>query len=149
MRSWAGIRPRPPSSQSLPLTASSASLILAWEKQLGIRSYYWGRQSIGDRVTFFTIKYSLGPGCDLRWTQAATFRGAARIEHWKPQSAEAFESEVWDLLPWMMSTAGSAALISRPQCFTLPLRRRDGRVFCAVSLRFPSSYCPAQSYLWN
>lgn len=128
MRSWAGIRPRTPSSQSLPLTASSASLILAWEKQLGIRSYYWGRQSIGDRVTFFTIKYSLGPGCDLRRTEAAKFRGAARIEYWKPQSAEAFESEVWDLLPWLMSIAGVCSTYLLPSVlhFATQEKRRKG-----------------------
>lgn len=38
---------------------------------MGIRSYYWGRQSVGDRVPVSAIMYYLALGCHLRWTQAA------------------------------------------------------------------------------
>lgn len=41
---------------------------------------------------------------------SCNFRGTLRIEYWKPQSREAFEFELWDLLLWIPRDVHSRGL---------------------------------------
>ena len=150
-----GLDRRLPALNPLLWLLAQPLLILAWETQLGIKSYYWGRRSIGDRVTVFTIMYDLGLGWDLRGTRAASSETLLGLNS-ENTGAEKHLSFWFGIyycgfaemsVPEVCSTS-SAARTSCPQYFTLPLRRRDERVFCAMPLWFLSFHWAAQAKLF-
>lgn len=121
---------------------------------MGIRSYYWGRQSIGDRVTVFTIMYYLGLGCDFRWTQAANSEPLLGLNTEKPR-VEQYLSVRFGIyycgfpemsIPEVYGTS-SAKLISCPQYFATQERRQES--FLCHALMIPLLLTNSSNFIYG